>query len=130
MAKSPYPVNLPNGVKDGDDAIAQSPDEGTLFLDKIGDMPLELQPKLLRALQERDDAQVAPARQWRYDQTGEISAKSLTTSATLPSAWSGGTSRSGTELLAFTTNWVRDPVPRCLIGTRRDHQPSRGSGDS
>src|ERR1700693_2099675 len=42
-------------------------DQGTLFLDEVGDIPIEIQPKLLRALQEREFERLGSNRTQKVD---------------------------------------------------------------
>jgi len=45
----------------------QAADRGTLFLDEIGELPIELQPKLLRALQEQQFERLGSSQTTRVD---------------------------------------------------------------
>ena len=63
--------------------------QGTLFLDEVGDIPLELQPKLLRVLQEKEFERLGSTRSIRVD-TRVIAA----TSRNLPQMIKNGEFRS------------------------------------
>ncbi len=78
-------------------------DQGTLFLDEIGEMPLEMQSKLLRALQERRVRPVGGSREVEFD-TRIIAA----TNKDLESAIEDGSFR---EDLYYRLNVVRIAVP-------------------
>src|SRR6204780_1967923 len=75
---------------------------GTLFLDEIGDMPLELQPKLLRVLQEREFERLGSAQTVRVNVRVEA--------ATNPERGQ----LASTKLFRAALFCRRNVIPRCL----------------
>src|SRR3569833_343575 len=94
--------------------MAAAAEGGTLFLDEIGDLPLALQPKLLRLLQEK-----------RYERVGETRTRAgdvrilAATNRDLHQAIAGGTFR---EDLLYRLNVIEIDVPP-LRTRRKDIQP-------
>jgi two-component system response regulator HydG len=90
-------------AKSSRDGLFVEADKGTLFLDEIGEMPLEMQSKLLRVLQERRVRPVGGSHETAFD-TRIIAA----TNKDLESAIEDGSFR---EDLYYRLNVVRIAVP-------------------
>jgi two-component system, NtrC family, response regulator AlgB len=96
-------------VRDTDGKVAAA-EGGTLFLDEIGDLPLVLQPKLLRLLQEK-----------RYERVGDVRTRACdvrivsATSRKLEAAAAAGTFR---EDLLYRLNVIEVEMPP--LRQRRD----------
>lgn len=90
-------------ARESADGLFQEANGGTLFLDEIGDLPLALQPKLLRVLQERTVRRVGGTQERPFDARLVVA-----THRDLESAVEEGAFR---EDLFFRVNVVRIELP-------------------
>lgn len=91
------------GANSANPGLFREADGGTLFLDEIGEIPLDLQPKLLRTLQERKVRPLGDTREYEFD-ARLVSA----TNIDLESAAAKGRFR---QDLLYRINVVRVDVP-------------------
>jgi hydrogenase-4 transcriptional activator len=102
------------GAVSSNDGIVRAAERGTLFLDEIGDLPLELQPKLLRFLQEGEIHPIGESQPLKVD-VRVVAA----TNSDLERAVSEGRFR---EDLFHRLNVIRIQVPQ--LKQRREEIPA------
>jgi transcriptional regulator with PAS, ATPase and Fis domain len=55
------------GAQKAKEGLFEAANKGTMFLDEVGDIPYPLQPKLLRAIQEREVVRIGESQQRKVD---------------------------------------------------------------